>query len=226
MPQTARNVVEGALSIIGVLGRGRGLSPEDANDGFVSLNDMLAVWSNEGLVIPNITKTAGLTLTTSQTEYTVGTGLNLSMPEPIEIDYFELISGADRFQVERMGGFDEYIRNHTLGNNRPHRYFYERGRLFIYSPPDQGYSIELWSRNPIGPISNLSTAISFSDEYIPALKYNLAVMVAPENGKEPKQATAILAADYKTGIEMRRWKNEPVESEITMSNIRSGLRRR
>ena len=71
MASTARNIIGGALSQIGVLGRGRGLSAEDADDGLNALNDMLSSWSAEGMAIPQVTKRDGLSLVAGQTRYTV-----------------------------------------------------------------------------------------------------------------------------------------------------------
>jgi hypothetical protein len=49
MTTTVQEIVRGALMLIGILDPGDGIKPEDAADGLIVFNDMVAGWSAKGV---------------------------------------------------------------------------------------------------------------------------------------------------------------------------------
>lgn len=71
------DLVKRAFKSAGMYAAGEDLDPEDANDAFELLNDMLETWSNANLMVPYITEIV-FTLTTNQASYTIGQGGTVS----------------------------------------------------------------------------------------------------------------------------------------------------
>lgn len=69
----AIDLVRRSLRAIGAYAPGEDLDPEDANDAFETLNDMLDTWSNATMMIPYITEII-FTLQTNVYQYTIGPG--------------------------------------------------------------------------------------------------------------------------------------------------------
>lgn len=70
---TPLDIISGALRAIGALESGEQPEPESANDALLMLNDMLAQWSNERMMISYVTEVI-FPLVTNQYQYTIGPG--------------------------------------------------------------------------------------------------------------------------------------------------------
>lgn len=70
---TALDLVTRSLRSVGAYAAGETLDPDDANDAFDTLNDMLETWSNATMMVPYITEVI-FTLTNNVASYTIGQG--------------------------------------------------------------------------------------------------------------------------------------------------------
>ncbi len=69
----ALDLVTRALRSIGAFAAGEPIDPDDANDAFDTMNDMLATWSNSTMMVPYVTEIIH-TLTNNVYQYTIGQG--------------------------------------------------------------------------------------------------------------------------------------------------------
>src|SRR5690348_8541573 len=81
---TARDLIDGSLRLLGVLGDGEAASAFQAGNSLTALTELLDAWNADGLKLYGTTLRS-LTLTTSST-YTMGTGGNVDVtPRPSHI---------------------------------------------------------------------------------------------------------------------------------------------
>lgn len=69
----ALDLVTRALRSIGAYGAGEAIDPDDANDAFDTLNDMLDTWSNATMMVPYVTEII-FNLVNNTYQYTIGQG--------------------------------------------------------------------------------------------------------------------------------------------------------
>lgn len=214
MPETARDIVEGAYKLIGVKGRGMNLNATDANDGFIALNELLAVLSVERLAIPVLSKITGLTLSVGVDTYTVGTGLDLNTSEPIAIEQLVVTDSAGAKHILFQKKLADYLTYQNMASGLPEIFFYVPGVLRIGPAPDQAYAVDMWCNKGLTALVDLSSNLGFGDAFHPYLKHALAIMLAGPNGKTPKQSVGDAYNKFRLAVEMHLWRNEPMMSEL------------
>lgn len=69
----ALDLVTRALRAVGAYAAGEPIDPDDANDVFQTMNDMLETWSNSTMMVPYVTEIIHA-LTTNTYQYTIGQG--------------------------------------------------------------------------------------------------------------------------------------------------------
>lgn len=206
MVQTVRDTVRDALREIRRYGRGQNLNADDAEDTRRAMNQMLARWSIEGLTVPVLTKQT-TTLINGQNEYTVGAGQDLAITAPTSIEAVSLIEGSSRTPLESQT-VAEFAYSHETQNSRPTKFAYQFdtvGRLYLNTPPDKAYSVELWSSVPLATFTSINDdmATAFGDADIEAIMTNLAIKVASQFGANIKDSLATTARDSKKAIGIR-----------------------
>jgi hypothetical protein len=193
-----RSIIKGALRSLGRIGRGRDMSAEQASDGLEILNQLLASWKTENLLLPFRT-TETLTYSASQTSYTIGSGGDLNTIRPSDIiDAYHTDGSNDYAMTEMSMEIYNNITNKVNGSF-PSRYYYEStyplGRLYFDYTPGTSLSLVLVSMKEITAFADLTTTINLPSEYDLCLKTNLAVQLAPDYGiKAPDEVigTAIM----------------------------------
>lgn len=179
--RTARQIVEGALRLCGI----RVATETQRNEAFDALNEMLALWSAERLMVLGVSEDT-FTLVQGTGVYTVGpTGtFNISRPQQIIAAYLRDSSGTD-FPVDPTMALTEYNRISVKSTkSRPERLYYAPefplGKIHFDPAPDAAYTLRLFSWKPLVAISSLDTTIALPPEYAKALRLSLAVDIAPE----------------------------------------------
>jgi hypothetical protein len=74
------------------------------------------------------------------------------------------------------------------------------GTVYLYPVPDAAETLYLDSLKPLTEITGLTTVLAFPPGYLSALKSNLAVLLAPEYGREPSKLVYQEAHDTKKAI--------------------------
>lgn len=223
---TASTIVAAALRKIGVSDPGETLSSAKMIYGLEALNDLLSSWSAEGMLI-YATTTENFTLTSAQS-YTIGTGGTFNTVVPIEImsaftrvddiDYpCEIVTVEDYNTIQDKssnGTYPEVIafrKSGTLGT--------------IYTYPVSTGTLYLENRKLLQQFALSTTTVTMPEEALLAIKTNLAMVLAPEYGKQIDPNLAAQAAGTKASL-----KSLYVETPLAMfdfhgsrqSNILSG----
>lgn len=185
---TVRDIVEGALRLIEEVGEGQQMTAQQGQDGLFALQGLIDSWSLDPAMIATEVQEE-LTLTGNVGEYTIGSGGDLDTVKPLNIvaatikdvsvplNNLEIIGQAKYAQVFSDEGkgtpyYLYYDNNYPLGNIR------------FYSIPDKAYTLVLYSQKPITNYTSLNDTIVAPQGGDRMLRFNLAVELAPEFGKQ------------------------------------------
>jgi hypothetical protein len=97
---------------------------------------------------------------------------------------------------------------------------YENGNVYLYFVPDSAYTLVLYNIRPLQQI-DATTSFSLPPAYAEALKWNLAVRLAPEFGKGADKSLGtidILARQSKAEIQRANYKPIPLGCDETYLN--------
>jgi len=196
MSTTALDLITGAAKLIGVTFKSEQLSADEAADGLVALNDMLDSWSNDNLLtyayfLENFTLTGA-------TSYTIGTGGNFNTTRPINIATAVVRSGSIDYPLEIMTPeqYQTEIALKSITSPIPQYLTYSNdyplGIIKLYPVATAGTVLYLQSNKPLSNLSSLVTVFDLPPGWKRAVKYNLAIDLAPQYGPEAIQAASAL----------------------------------
>jgi hypothetical protein len=211
---TALNLITGAARLIGVVRKSEALTADEAADGFVALNDMLASWSNNGLLC--VSRVWEYFTVTSATSYTIGSGQSLNTTRPLVIRSAFFRSGDIDYPLEIISDEEyESITLKTLSSDFPRYLSYDNaypyGTIRLY--PQGAGQLHLLSEKPITNIAALSTTVDLPAGWNRAIRYNLAIDIAPEYGEAPSPAVVEMAKQSKSDIMLSIAKNRPIKAQ-------------
>ena len=222
---TALDIINSSLRLLQVASPDVVLTAAEANDALDALNLMLDGWSNESMMLHHIVQES-FALTPGQAAYTIGQGGQLSTDRPISIESATIsISGAD-YAVQPMA-FDDWavIRLKSLQAYPNYMYLdatYPLGTLNFYPVPIAASTLTLYSRKPFTQFSSLTASFSLPPGYARAMKYQLAIELAPEYQTSAGQDVAGLAMSAKAGI--KRTNNRAITSQLDVALMDGGRR--
>jgi hypothetical protein len=223
---TAQDLIKQAYQDIGVLGRGKAMSAFLAQSGLDSLNQMLGMWSNEPFMIPSRTS-EDLTFTSSANSYTIGSGGDFDVTRPDEIlDGYLRAGGTDYpIRIFTQGEYNDI--SYKATGNIPSAIYYEPsyplGVIYLDCQPAVGHILHINSYKPLTSFAALTTAVSLPEGYEAAIRFNLALMLAPANGKTPSPIVVGFAQSSKDNIKTRRASQRVPVSEMP-SQLSGGRR--
>ena len=187
---TANDIIEAAYGHIGVIGQGKTMNAYLAQKGLKALNNMLSMWSTEPFLV--ISRTSDdYTVVTAATQFTIGSGgtINTVRPEQI-VDGYIRIGGSDYpLDIFTMGEYNDI--GYKSAGAYPSCLWYEPsyplGVISFDSKVAAGHIIHIDSYKPFTAFAGLTTTVAFPAGYEEAMEFNLALRLAPANGKTPNQ---------------------------------------
>lgn len=201
---TCRSLISSALRLIGVLAAGDEVEGVMAADALVTLSQMLDSWSTERLTIYAQTRTVHA-LTISDQQYTIGSSGDFTEARPLWIDGFGLVIGSEESEIAAYTR-DEWRR---IGNKSQtgypagafYRPDYPLGTIDVWPIPDAACSLAIYApAASLTAASALSTVLTAPPGWLGALRYNLAVELAPEYDVLPSPIVMQFAIDKKAAI--------------------------
>lgn len=191
---TARDLISGSLRLIGVLASGETPSDAEAEDALSSLNGMLDRWSANGLTIFNKAIEKFL-LIPGQRDYTIGVGgdFDTSRPTKIQDAGLEIESFTPTKELPvNIVTLDQWANLivKDIQSTIPVAIYPNDGFPFttisVWPVPSAANKLVLYSLKPLSSL-DLTTDILLPPGYADAIKYNMAVRLAPEYGKTLSQ---------------------------------------
>jgi len=146
--------------------------------------------------------------------YSIGSGGDIDVARPSSIagaqaaDYSINIVGFAKYQQLKLSGVGGPLSVIWYNPSFPLGY--------IYPWPLTSETITLDLMIPLSEPANINADVAFPTEYDEAIKYNLAIRIAPEYGKEPSPTIYALAKSTLSAIESKNFseQTEAVDLEI------------
>lgn len=209
---TVNDIISGSLRLIEEIGAGQSASADDAADCLSALIAMIDSWSIQGGSI--YTETIETFNLTGATSYTIGSGgvFNTTRPVKIRAATYTL-SGADTYEENlEVLSMEEYAyQTDKTVSGYPKRVYYDAGYplgKFYFLPIPSSGVFKLFSEKPLTNYTSVNDSIILPPGYERALRYNLAVEIAPEFGKQANQTVGMIAFESKNAIENKNTEND------------------
>jgi len=202
---TVRDLIGSSLRLISVLGAGENMTAEDANDGLSTLNQMLASWSADGQVIYSRSVDTKV-LTAGVSTLTMGAGGDINTSRPASITNATVTLGSVVYPGINIWNESAYS-TLTFPSQQgiPSELYVNNGSplvtLQLYPVPIGGLTLTIYSMKTLASLG-LNDVLDLPPGYEMALRFNLAVLLAPEYDREPRQTVSDMAKESK-GVIMR-----------------------
>lgn len=218
---TVRNIIKSTMRLLGVIAQGETPTADEYQDAVSALNGMIDSWSNQSLLINSKTREV-FNLISGQSSYTVGTGGNFNTSRPVSILNASYLLNNSEYPLDIITQ-QEYaqIQIKTLASQPSKLYAsgtYPLDTINLYPVPNIAAQIVLYTIKPFADYTSLDTEIVLPPGYERALKYNLAVEIAPEYGKQISAEIATIAADSKAEIKRLNSESLYLTSDVVFLN--------
>jgi hypothetical protein len=177
------DLIKGALRPLNAFTGNTASSPTEDADALQVCNWMLESWANEGATLYHVTRETH-TLTAGLQPHTWGDGGIITSARPIRLLAVTVnVSGVD-YPIEILGYDDwEAIRLKTLQTPWPvYAYLendYPLAKLWLWPVPS-GNSLNTMAEKPLTSFGSLYDVVMLPPGYADAIRYNLALRLAPE----------------------------------------------
>ncbi|HLJ26561.1 MAG TPA: hypothetical protein VKY85_07610 [Candidatus Angelobacter sp.] len=189
---TANDLIASALRLIGVLASGEVPTAAEANDGLTILNQMIDSWGTERLALFTIQRQVVVPAVLKQA-YTLGAGGDFNLPRPPRVDRVGVISLTNAAQPLELplelltdAGW-QAIPVKNITSSLPLKVWNDLGfplmTLNFWPIPNVQVNFALYTWTALTQFPDLVTDETFPPGYMKALRYNLAVDLAPEFGR-------------------------------------------
>lgn len=198
------DIIKGALRALSVIASGETPSASEITDGAEALNIMCKGWQAEDIGLWLI-DTGTITLVADQQSYTIGTGGDLAVTKPLDIveARFYNATAETETRMFRMSRQEYYDLPSKASEGTPTQYYPDRQldliHMYIWPVWDDTTSdtIKVSVKTEVEDFDATSNTPDFPKEWYRALKFNLALEIAPEYGIEPTQNLMRLANESK-----------------------------
>lgn len=195
------DLIRSSMRLIGVLASGEQPTPDEINDGLLVLNDMLENWSTETMSVWGSSNQT-FALVPGQSIYTIGPAGNWNTDRPVDIDdSYMTFSGVD-FPVKVISQ-EAYNEINLKSMQQPivERLLYVNefplGKVTVWPVPTQANNITLTMKRILDFPVALADTLTGPPGFVKAIRYCLAIEMAPEFGVEPSPTVVSVAADAK-----------------------------
>lgn len=191
---TARDVINEAFDMMGILGEGETASANQAASALRSLNIMLDSWGSSSLMTTTEVQES-FTLVAGNGDYSIGSGLTFDTTKPIRVvSAFLRDTGNIDYPINIIpkNVYDSLAIKATL-TSRPTDLYYDpgiaqqttqSGTIKLYPIPDASttYTLKLSSEKPFVAFSNLDSLYTFTSGYQMLLIVGLVKVLGPKFG--------------------------------------------
>lgn len=177
--------IKGALRILQVLGEDVTLSDAEADNALEALNMMLESWSNDSLLVYSVTSES-FSLTANHNPHTWAVSEDFDSDRPVRLLSAKIIKSDSTENNIPIMSYNDYseINDKASTAEYPEYLYYDNdwpiGKVYLYPIPSASHTLVLYSEKKLQTASNLQTELSFPPGYDQAIKYNLALRLAPE----------------------------------------------
>jgi hypothetical protein len=221
---TALDLIESALRVLQVKASDVDLTAEEANDALDALNAMIEAWSLDGFLLYHFTKQTFNAIPNAN-PITIGIGGDINIARPIDINELTFNASGTDIPVERLP-YNDYsrIKLKSLKNNYPIYFYLDQtfplSSLYLYPVPTAAISLTAYIKQAFTSFANLSAPVSLPPGYWRALKFSLAIELAPEYQTTAGDDVKNMALSAKSLI--RRTNRQPSTLQSDLIYISNG----
>lgn len=229
---TAQELIKASLRLIGAIATGETPSDAEIQDGLEAMNIMLGSWSDEGLMVHVITEDTH-TLVSGTASYTIGSSGDIDQKRPINIVSAFTRQGALDVPL-RIRGQAEYNQiSQKADTGTPSLLYYnpgwDTGTIYLAPTPGSGLTLYLYSLKAFAAkgggdlVTTITSTVSFPPGYIRAIKYNLAIELAPEYGKSVSPEVGMGASESKSTVKHINATNQVESVKLEIMKVASRI---
>ena len=231
MSTTVLDLIKAALRLNNIISSSETPDANMSSDCQQALNFMLEEWSTIGLAV-YVFEEQSFTAVIGTSEYSIGSGQTWDGNRPLEIKHMiardTTGTSPNDYHLTQVNQADFMDITHKSTNGRPRIYYYEQtnpyGTVKIFPTPDKQYTMIIANRKVFTEYSSLTTTIDLPQGYLPALKYNLAVEIAPEF--EMEASPTVQRRAMNTLMNVKRLNNLHRVPRMTYKSSQPGMNRR
>lgn len=209
---TAIDIIKRAYKDINVLGTAETPTADMSADALDSLNGLLETWANETLMVYQLAL-ENFPLVAGQATYTMGVGGNFNTSRPVTIDSAYVRWNSIDYPLSLVNT-EQYdgIPLKSSPNQIPYVLYVDAGfplttlKLF-QTPNDATAQIFIESRKEFTRFTSLTDTVLLPPGYVRALRYNLALELAPENGVQAHPLILRHASNAKKWLKRTNWQS-------------------
>jgi hypothetical protein len=177
---TVADIIDLALKDAGIIGSGQTASAEDTADAFATLNQMIAQWQIDGLMI-YATAQVSFSLTGAQS-YTIGSGATINTTRPKEIISAFWRDGSSDTPLHVLASAEDYQRiGDKSSTGTPACVFYSPsyplGTLYVYPVGSSG-AIHLTVSQPLSAYATTADDLGLPGEYEMTARFCLSELLS------------------------------------------------
>jgi hypothetical protein len=202
---TGRDLVTSTLRLIGVLASEETPSAADVRDCLFTANALIDGWGLQPLTMTTRARYV-LDLVADQADYTVGLAGELPIAPPVRFAQINLIQATNTPPNEiplQPLTYDAYqaLLIKTLTSPLPTQWYFDRttaamATLSLWpTPTDSDLELALYTNVPTSQFDDADTVVELPWGYFKALRYTLALELAPEYGVTPRPDVTAIASD-------------------------------
>lgn len=187
-PQTAYDLIKGAMRLIGAIAPSETPTADEASDALATLNDLIETMSTEKLSVWGAA-TETFNTAAGQAVYTIGPGGNWNTTRPIfiEDDGYCVVNGTS-FPVKQWSQADyDGIALKTQQQDIVERFLYVNdnplGLITLFPVPRGIVPITLNTGRVLTAVPTLATSLVYPPGYMLYMKHALAILLAPDYGR-------------------------------------------
>ena len=230
---TVLELINSSRRLIGKSRPGRGVSATHSEtvDALWILNSMLESWSIERLVVYYVPRST-YTLTADQQSYTIGSGGDFDAARPVRITRAGLVLANQSETVELPMGMtdvDGWARitlketESTIPQILYNDNNYPLSTINLWPVPTVAHTLVLYPWQALSGFSAATETVQMPPGYADAVRYNLAVMLAPEWGVMPRPDVVQMAREFKARIKALNQPSLEMACDPALLPERSGL---
>jgi len=226
---TGKTILKAALRLLNVKASVDALSSSELEDGKEVLNQLIDSWSNEKLMQPALVEVTH-TLTASDGQYSIGPSGDINVTRPLRIESASVRRNNLDYTVGIVENrvWESIYNKQTLSSYPRSLYFrnsYPLGEINLYPKPSEANLLVLQVWAQMDQITDMDATLALPPGFNRALKYNLALDLAPEYGKQVTQVIHSTAMSSKKWIETANYgqvKRQMIEAAFVTGRARRG----
>ena len=209
MSETAETLIKAAMRAIGALASGETPTTDEYADALESMKFMFRHWSSKNIRL-YYTKQDTLTIT-GASSYTIGSGGDCDTVRPVSIrgGYYGDAGGVS-YPIMMIDEAKYRAINYKSLTGPSYYAWYNPefplGKLYPW--PLASGTLYLDSLKPLSDPAAITSDVEFPPEYDEAIKWNLALRLCPEFGKEPTIMMNSFALSALADIESRNFASQ------------------